>query len=273
MDLSDAVDEIYGAPLADFVATRTRWVTAAKDGGDDDLAREIKALRKPTVAAHLLNTVAREEPAVVAALTDLGERMRTAQSQGDGVALADLRPERRERIDALVAAAGRAAKERGVSYAPAAQEEVSATAVAVLADEGSGRALASGRLLRPLSYAGFGEVELDDAVATPLRLVPPLPDTETVAEPDDEPQDDEPQDDEAETVDPEQEAAEAARREAADAARDELREAERELAAARLAESEVRAQLVAARDRVNSAEARVADVTRALGRLGTRRDG
>ncbi|MFJ6134082.1 hypothetical protein N5P18_08425 [Janibacter terrae] len=268
MDLSDAVDEIYGAPLADFVATRTRWVTAAKDGGDDDLAREIKALRKPTVAAHLLNTVAREEPAVVAALTDLGERMRTAQSQGDGVALADLRPERRERIDALVAAAGRAAKERGVSYAPAAQEEVSATAVAVLADEGSGRALASGRLLRPLSYAGFGEVELDDAVATPLRLVPPLPDTETVAEPDDEPQDDE-----AETVDPEQEAAEAARREAADAARDELREAERELAAARLAESEVRAQLVAARDRVNSAEARVADVTRALGRLGTRRDG
>ncbi|WP_068424076.1 hypothetical protein [Janibacter terrae] len=268
MDLSDAVDEIYGAPLADFVATRTRWVTAAKDGGDDDLAREIKALRKPTVAAHLLNTVAREEPAVVAALTDLGERMRTAQSQGDGVALADLRPERRERIDALVAAAGRAAKERGVSYAPAAQEEVSATAVAVLADEGSGRALTSGRLLRPLSYAGFGEVELDDAVATPLRLVPPLPDTETVAEPDDEPQDDE-----AETVDPEQEAAEAARREAADAARDELREAERELAAARLAESEVRAQLVAARDRVNSAEARVADVTRALGRLGTRRDG
>lgn len=268
MDLSDAVDEIYGAPLADFVATRTRWVTAAKDGGDDDLAREIKALRKPTVAAHLLNTVAREEPAVVAALTDLGERMRTAQSQGDGVALADLRPERRERIDALVAAAGRAAKERGVSYAPAAQEEVSATAVAVLADEGSGRALASGRLLRPLSYAGFGEVELDDAVATPLRLVPPLPDTETAPEPDDGPQDDE-----AETVDPEQEAAEAARREAADAARDELREAERELAAARLAESEVRAQLVAARDRVNSAEARVADVTRALGRLGTRRDG
>lgn len=264
MDLSDAVDEIYAAPLADFVSTRTRWVAAAKDGGDADLAREIKALRKPTVAAHLLNTVARDEPEVVAALADLGERMRTAQSQGDGAALADLRPERRERIDALVAAAGRAATARGVAFAAAAQDEVSATAVAVLADEGSGRALASGRLLRPLSYAGFGEVELDDAVATPLRLLPPLTEPEPEAQPDGGTEDE---------ADREQRAADAARREAADAARDELREAERELSAARLAESQVRAELVAARDRVNSAQAHVTEATRALERLGTRRDG
>lgn len=252
MDLSEAVDDIYGADPADFVATRTRWVAAARETGEADLAGRIKALRKPTAAAHLLNTVARSEPGVIAALTALGERMRAAQSQGDGAALAAARPERRECIDALVAAAGRAATARGAGFASTAQDEVSATGVAALADEQSGRALASGRLLRPLSYAGFGEVELDDAVATPLRLLPPLPDDSD--------------------LDDEVDERERAHQQAVDAARHELREAERELSSARLAESEARAALVAARDRTVELEARVARATAEVTSPGTRPD-
>lgn len=121
------------------------------------------------------------------------------------------------------------------------------TAVAALADEASGRALASGRLLRALSYAGFGEVELDDAVATPLRLVPPV---------------------DGEEAEEEQVDEEAARRAARlEEARDRLREVERELGAARLARSEAAQALEEAETRVSDleeadvrAEAAVADL-------------
>nr|WP_257908205.1 hypothetical protein [Janibacter limosus] len=182
MDLRAAVDELYGVPLADFVATRTRLVTATK-GDDPALAAEIKALRKPTVAAWLLNRVARDEPQVIADLEELGARMRSAQSQGDMPAPAQARPERRAAIDPLIAAAGRCAESSGATFGPSTRDEVDATAVAALADEQSGRALASGSLLRPLSYAGFGEVELDDAVATPFARCRRSPTTRRTSQP------------------------------------------------------------------------------------------
>lgn len=248
MDLAAALDELYGVAPSDFVAVRGRLVAEAK-ASDPELAAELKGLRKPTVVAWLLNRVAREEADVVAALLDLGERMRYAQAKGDGAALAAARPERHEAIDGLVGAARGVAETTGTSFGAAAQDGVSATAVAVLADPASGQALASGRLLRPLAYAGFGEVELDDAVAL-LRLVPPVADDED---------DDEPVDED-----------ERARREELEAARDRLREAERALSAARLTESEARAALTAARDRTRECETHVADVTAEVERLETR---
>ena len=98
MRLEDAVDELYAAAPADFVATRTRLAREAK-GDDPDLAAAITALRKPTRTAWLLNRVARDEPQVVADLIALGERMRAAQAKGDGATLAQARPERRAAIE------------------------------------------------------------------------------------------------------------------------------------------------------------------------------
>lgn len=249
MDLTTTLDELYGVAPSDFVAVRNRLVSEAKTE-DPDLAAELKALRKPTVVAWLLNRVARDEPEVVATLLDLGERMRTAQAKGDGAALSAARPERHEAVDGLVTAARGVAQETGTSFGAAAQDGVSATAVAVLADPASGRALASGRLLRPLAYAGFGEVELDDAVAL-LRLVPPLPDADEADAP--------PVDD-----------AERARREDLEAARDRLREAERALSSARLTESEAREALTAARDERIACEAHVTDAAAEVADLETR---
>ncbi len=260
MDLSTAVDELYGAAPSDFVAVRTRLVAEAKAADDAESAIELKGLRKPTVVAWLLNRVARDEPDVVAALLDLGERMRTAQAKGDGATLSAARPERREAIEGLVAAARRCAEESGTSFGAAAADGVGATAVAVLADPASGQALSSGRLLRPLSYAGFGEAELDDAVAL-LRLVPPLPDGGGDA-PDD--------GSAASDASPEVDEAEQARQEEFAAARDELREAERDLSAARLTESEARDALRAARGRTAECESVVTRVTAEVRRLETR---
>lgn len=246
MDLAAAVEELYAADPSDFVAVRSRLVAAAREAADRELATELGSLRKPTLVAWLLNQVARQEPEVVAPLTALGERMRTAQAQGDGAALTAARPERQERIEALVAATGRYARSRGVPFGRGAVDQVSSTAVAALADEASGHALASGRLLRPLTYAGFGEVELEDSVAV-LRLVssPPGP---SAAE-----------------QDPGEEAGggtteETARLEELAAAQDDLREAERALSAARLAASEAQAVLERAREAREEATGRVEEL-------------
>lgn len=276
MDLAAAVDELYGAPLADFVAVRGRLVTRAKQEAPD-LVDELKRLRKPTVVAWLLNQVARSEPEVVADLLDLGERMRTAQAKGDGAALAAARPEREAAIDALVAAAGRCAQAAGTAFGTSAADGVGSTAVAALADPASGEALASGRLLRPLAYAGFGEVELDDAVAV-LRLVPPLPEVEGDA-PGDDPGDSDDSDDTPEghgwdSSDGCESTAKAAARERRDReltlVRDELREQERALSSARLAHSAAVSALEAAAEEVCRLEEEVARTTAKITRIETR---
>lgn len=252
MDLAEAVDELYGAPMADFVAVRTALVARAKEEAPD-LVADLKPLRKPTVVAWLLNQVTRSEPEVITDLLDLGARMRTAQAKGDGDALSAARPERHEAIEALVAASRRSAEATGTPFGPSVADGVSSTAVAALADPASGEALTSGRLLRPLAYAGFGEVELDDAVAM-LRLVPPLPETE-----DEEPGADGP-DDEAERV----------REGELSGAREALREHERALGTARLAHSEAAAALTAAAADVERLEDEVARATERIAALETR---
>ncbi|WP_435200884.1 hypothetical protein [Janibacter sp. GS2] len=253
MDLSAAVDELYGADPADFVAVRGRLVGAARSADEPDLAAELATLRKPTLVAWLLNRVARDEPGVIADLLDLGERMRTAQAKGDGAALAAARPERHAAIEALVDAARRCAGTTGSRFGPAAADGVSATAVAALADPASGRALASGRLLRPLAYAGFGEVELDDAVAV-LRLVPPMADSE-----------------EGEGAGEDPETQTLAHDRALAEARDALRGSERDLSAARLTLSQARATLEHATAAVERLDDQVTRAARRVTDLETRR--
>ncbi|GAB3118170.1 hypothetical protein GCM10027055_31370 [Janibacter alkaliphilus] len=168
LTLERAVDELYGAPLPDFVTTRTRLAARAKEQGASGLAREITALRKPTVVAWLLNQVTRREPEALELVQHVGHRMRVATAAGDTEALRGLRGEREAAIIGLVAAVADVAEDDGRSLSAGAEDEVRSTVVAALASEESSDALASGALLRALSYAGFGEVELDDAVAARL---------------------------------------------------------------------------------------------------------
>jgi hypothetical protein len=70
----EALDELYGAPLEDFVAERKRL---AKDIGGDE-GKELAKLRKPNVAAWTLNQLARRERRDVDLLLDAGYRMRQA---------------------------------------------------------------------------------------------------------------------------------------------------------------------------------------------------
>ena len=163
--VAEAMQDLYAVGPDEFMATRSRLVAEAKAASDRTAAAEIGRLRKPSLAAWAVNLTAREAEDVVADLVDLGERMRSAQSRLDAAALTGMRKERDATVEVYVRAATRAVSDAGRSLSPAAQQEVRATAIAALADEQASAAVTSGQLTRSLSYSGFGEVDLAEALA------------------------------------------------------------------------------------------------------------
>lgn len=166
----EVLEELYGVDPDEFVATRTRLAKEAREGGDRERASEIGELRKPTVAAWALNLVVRDRPVEVDRLLDLGRRMRAAQSQLDVDALRALRVERETALDGFTRAARFVADAHGHGLSMSAATAIRSTGVAALADEAAADALAGGALVRTLEYAGFGEVDVSDAIAAPHAL-------------------------------------------------------------------------------------------------------
>ena len=162
--LEAALRTVYAAVPDDFMAVRKALVAEAKAGGDTQGAAAIGKLRKPSTAAWAVNLLAREEPGLVEELVDLGVRMRTAQSRLDTATLTSLRPERDRVVAGVVAAAARLVADAGRTLSAAAQDDVRGTVIAALADEQASSAVTSGQLTRALSYSGFGEVDLSEAV-------------------------------------------------------------------------------------------------------------
>ena len=163
--LATAMQSLYAAAPDEFMAARSALVAAAKAAGEAEAAAEIGKLRKPSLAAWAVNLTARTAPDVVSALTDLGVQMRAAQSRMDTGSLTAMRGDRDAAVDSFVRAASEAVGGSGRSLSAAAQQDVRATAIAALADERASAAVTSGQLTRALSYSGFGEVALAEAVA------------------------------------------------------------------------------------------------------------
>lgn len=158
--------ELYRLAPEDFTAARDAAAKQARADGDRAGATALRALRRPTVAAWVLNTLVREDPALVDQLLELGPELAQAQAGGDAAALRALGEQRRQLVGAVV---GRAVAAAGRPVAPAVRDEVASTLEAALADPASADAVRSGRLVRALAYAGFGAVDLADAVAPPGR--------------------------------------------------------------------------------------------------------
>jgi hypothetical protein len=137
MDLEAAVDRLYGLPRERFTAERDKIAKA-----EPKIADQVRKLRKPTVAAAQANQLAREHRKDVAALVDLGRRMRAAQETLDGPELRELSRRRSEVLDNLVGRVSNANPglrdllERSYTD-PAAAEDLLAGRV-VTAPEGSG---------------------------------------------------------------------------------------------------------------------------------------
>jgi hypothetical protein len=152
----DLVSDLYALPPEQFIAARDEAVKQAKAAGDRHLAAEIGKLRRPTVAAWVVNRLAQERPEMVEELLDLGEALRSAQRNLRGDELRELSLQRRALVSALAReAVVLARREHRRDNLPVA--EVESTLTAALADPEVAEMVRTGQLTRTVEYTGFGE--------------------------------------------------------------------------------------------------------------------
>lgn len=176
-DIDTVIDELYSLAPADFVSHRSAYATRFKKAGDKSGATRIGGLRKPTVVAWLVNTLARQDESAVAELFDLGAELERAQQRGDGHRLRELSTARSASIRALTDRAVALGRERGVTVGDNAAREVSNTLNAAMADPEIRDRVRAGRTVVAETYSGFGPAL--------LSLVPDPPETETETETED----------------------------------------------------------------------------------------
>src|SRR5215207_10379912 len=160
--------ELYLVPPARFVAARDQVVRQARAAGHRDLAREVHALRRPTLSAWLVNVLTRHQRARMQQLFGLGRDLRQAQTQLDGDQLQRLPGQRQDLVAELLDWASRHAAEAGVRPTDAALSEVEATLHAGLVDLAAAAAVMSGHLVRPMSHAGFGPLPQVESAGSPV---------------------------------------------------------------------------------------------------------
>jgi len=133
-------DDLYGLPLEEFTAARN---ALAKE------RPEVKALRKPSIAAWAVNQLARRHRNELEAFLAAAARLRDAQlGEGD---VAEATRAEREALRRLLQIAG--------EYSGAAQaERVRQTLQAAAVDDEAAEQVRAGRLERELEPAGFGSL-------------------------------------------------------------------------------------------------------------------
>jgi hypothetical protein len=159
--LDDALAELYGVGLDDFAAERTRLARELRAAGQKDDAAAVAKVRKPTLAAWVLNQLARRNSREVDLLLHAGHRLRQSQAgvvRGGGrEAYEQARQAEAEALRHL----GREAavllrSARGGATDATLAQVVNGLRAAAVSDEGRER-LARGTFVRPPEEAsGFG---------------------------------------------------------------------------------------------------------------------
>ena len=165
--VTEVADELYALTPAEFTAARDERARMARQAGQRDDAAAIKKLARPTTSAWLVNQLSREAPDRLGRLVEVGEALEEAQRTLAGDRLRELSGQRRNVINDLLPQAAEIASRAGQSASAVVMGEVRATLEAALADSAARAAVQSGRLTKPLAYAGLGEVDLTAALALP----------------------------------------------------------------------------------------------------------
>ncbi|MBD7958198.1 transposase [Microbacterium sp. Sa4CUA7] len=236
-DLDSVAAQLYALTPAEFTAARNARAAAATG----DLARGIKALRKPVVAAYAVDLLV--QAGQLGEALELAAALREAQDDLDAAELTRLGKQRRALVAALARSAADLARDRGVAVSAAAAIEIEATIDAAVRDPRAAAAVLTGRLVRPLAATGIDPVDLDDAVGGTLPGVTAA----TAAPPP-------PRDD-------------LARRRARREAEKALREAEHLASEAERRLARTEASLAKARERADHLTQRVAELQADLGRV------
>jgi DNA repair exonuclease SbcCD ATPase subunit len=191
--LLQAADRLYGLTLPEFTPARDALAKEFK-GSDKDLSARVKALKKPSLAAWVVNLLVRREPEQVEQVLGVGAALREAQASLAGDELRALTRQRRQLTAAVTTTARGHANDLGQKITSSVADEVEATLTAAMIDADAAEAIRSGLLLRSLATTGLGGLDLTAYVAvpeavgfvpTPTELAPPEPpDLHVVPDPD-----------------------------------------------------------------------------------------
>ncbi len=166
-ELLATADELYALVPEAFTAARDERVRTLRRAGSRARALAVKELRRPSVSAWLVNALVRHRRSELERLLRLGEALREAQQSLDADQLRELNRQRQTVLAAIGREARGLAAELGRPVSEHVADEVEETLRAALSDPAAANAVRSGRLTSALRYAGFGETDLDDAVALP----------------------------------------------------------------------------------------------------------
>ncbi|MCX4682724.1 hypothetical protein [Kitasatospora purpeofusca] len=158
-DFDRIADELYTLAPADFTTARNRHADELRKA-DQQLAKRIRALHRPTQAAWAANLLAHRHPDLVGELLDLGRALRDAQEHLAGERLRELVEQRRRLVRALTARAVQDTAAAGHPLGTGAVADLDGTLNAALADPDAADALATGRLttaVQPVAWPGAPE--------------------------------------------------------------------------------------------------------------------
>jgi hypothetical protein len=152
-DLATATAELYRLPREEFTGARNQLVKRLRDHDRPAEAEQVKALRKPTAAAWIVNQVAREARGDLKKLLSAGKRMREARTT---TKLRTASAAEREAITPLLA---RVEDVAGPQSA-ATLERVRETLHAAAADPNIGELVSAGCLDKEQRLVGFAGAAL-----------------------------------------------------------------------------------------------------------------
>jgi len=138
-------ERLYGLPLDEFTAARDARARELRQNGQREKAAEVAALRKPVLAAWVVNMLARDERADVRELVGAAKGIKAGREGAEAAF--------REALERLTAAARRLLEGEGRSVEATLQQVVGTLRAAAASDP---ELLAAGTLTQPLESSGFG---------------------------------------------------------------------------------------------------------------------
>ncbi|MFL6171710.1 MAG: hypothetical protein ACJ716_02355 [Marmoricola sp.] len=163
-ELLQVADRLYAVPAAEFTATRD---AEAKACADKDLGKQVKALRKPSVAAWAVNLLVRRESAQIDQVLALAASLRTAAESLDGEELRTLTRQRRQLTAALTQTARDLVREHDVRLTGAVADQVEGMLNAAMLDPVAAAVLRSGLVVTAFTSTGVSELDVAAVCAVP----------------------------------------------------------------------------------------------------------
>jgi len=155
----EELDELYGAPLSEFVPVRNELARRLRSEGRKEEADQVAALKKPPVAVWAVNQLARRERRDVDRLLDVGHRLRAAHGETDPEkarkAFTAARDAEREALGRLTKAAADLLEQEQGAASQAMLDRVASTLRAGAVTEEGRELLARGTLTDELTTTGF----------------------------------------------------------------------------------------------------------------------